>query len=232
MYTDEDMLMLSGIQHYRFCPRQWALIHLEQKWDENRLTIEGQIQHRHVDDPSYRQKCGDRIVLRSVHLVSYQLGLYGISDAIELVPTEDSVNSIHHPSYPGLWKPIPIEYKHGHPKQNEIDEVQLVAQVICLEEMYSIHLEYGDFFYWETRHRQEVEITPKLRRIVEDCAREMHSVFKSGIIPGFSVGKHCVSCSLKNVCLPELKKCTTVRNYLEKYLKNEEIAEYPVRDDA
>ena len=66
MYSEDDMLMLSGIQHYRFCPRQWALIHLEQQWDDNRLTIEGQLMHKHVDDPFYRQKCGDHITLRSV----------------------------------------------------------------------------------------------------------------------------------------------------------------------
>ena len=89
MYSEDDMLMLSGIQHYRFCPRQWALIHLEQQWDDNRLTIEGQLLHKHVDDPFYRQKCGDYITLRSVNIASHELGLYGISDAIELLPSDD-----------------------------------------------------------------------------------------------------------------------------------------------
>ena len=84
MYSEDDMLMLSGIQHFRFCPRQWALIHIEQQWDDNRLTIEGQILHKHVDDPFYRQKCGDQITLRAVNIASRELGLYGISDAIEL----------------------------------------------------------------------------------------------------------------------------------------------------
>ena len=86
MYSEDNMLMLSGIQHFRFCPRQWALIHIEQQWTDNRLTIEGQILHEHVDDPYYRQKCGDRITLRAVHIASRKLGLYGISDAIELLP--------------------------------------------------------------------------------------------------------------------------------------------------
>ena len=85
MYSEDDMLMLSGIQHFRFCPRQWALIHIEQQWDDNRLTIEGQILHKHVDDPFYRQKCGDQITLRAVNIASRELGLYGISDAIELL---------------------------------------------------------------------------------------------------------------------------------------------------
>lgn len=222
MYCDDDMLMLSGIQHYRFCPRQWALIHLEQKWDDNRLTVEGHILHTHVDDPFYRQKMGDYVMLRSVNLASYELGLYGVSDAIELRPSEDGNNSIHHPKYPGHWTPVPIEYKHGKPKPNEIDEVQLAAQVMCLEEMYSIHLCQGEFFYWETRHRLAVEITPDLRQIVRNCAEAMHSIMRSKRIPKMAVGKHCVSCSLKNICMPETSKCNSVRTYLENCLKNEE----------
>ena len=100
-YDDDDMLMLSGIQHYMFCPRQWALIHLEQQWEENRLTAEGQILHNNVDDPSYRQKNGDVITLRSVHIASHTLGLYGITDAVDLVPSDTPDNSIRHPQYQG-----------------------------------------------------------------------------------------------------------------------------------
>lgn len=132
------MLMLSGIQHFRFCPRQWALIHIEQQWDDNRLTIEGQIMHKHVDEPFYRQKCGDFITLRAVNIASRELGLYGIADAIELMSASTSENTICHPKYPGRWNPIVVEYKHGKPKRNEIDEVQLAAQVMCLEEMWFI----------------------------------------------------------------------------------------------
>lgn len=103
------MLMLSGIQHFRFCPRQWALIHIEQQWEDNRLTIEGHILHKHVDDPFYRQKCGELITLRSVDIASRELGLYGISDAIELHPSSSEENTIRHPKYPGLWKPVIVE---------------------------------------------------------------------------------------------------------------------------
>ena len=156
------MLMLSGIQHFRFCPRQWALIHIEQQWEDNRLTIEGQILHKHVDDPFYRQKCGNHITLRSVNIASKELGLYGITDAIELLPTEDSNDSITHPKYPGHWLPVPVEYKHGRPKKNEIDEVQLIAQAMCLEEIYNINIAYGAIFYAEIHHRVEIEITPHL----------------------------------------------------------------------
>ena len=130
MYGDDDMLMLSGIQHYRFCPRQWALIHIEQLWDDNRLTMEGILMHKHVDDPFYRQKCGEYIALRAVNVASHELGLYGVTDVVELHPSDDAANSIKHPKYPGLWQPYPVEYKHGKPKRDEIDEVQLAAQVM------------------------------------------------------------------------------------------------------
>lgn len=137
-YTEDDMLMLSGIQHYAFCPRQWALIHIEQQWSENLLTMEGQIMHQHVDDPFYRQKMGDHICLRAVSLASKELGLYGVSDIVELHPSEEEIDSITHPKYPGRWMPFPVEYKHGRPKHDDVDIVQLVAQAMCLEELYAI----------------------------------------------------------------------------------------------
>lgn len=162
MYSEEDMLMLSGIQHYMFCPRQWGLIHLSQVWEDNRLTMEGHLLHENVDNPFYRPKNGEVITLRSVHLASYELGLYGIADAIELLPSESSANSITHSKYPGFWHPFPIEYKRGHHKLDEKDEVQLAAQAICLEEMYGIHIEYGAFFYGETRRREVIPINEHL----------------------------------------------------------------------
>ena len=218
MYSEDDMLLLSGIQHYRFCPRQWALIHLEQQWDDNRFTIEGQLLHKHVDDPSYRQKCGDYITLRSVNIASHELGLYGISDVIELMPSDDVANTIQHLKYPGHWLTIPVEYKHGKPKKNEVDEVQLAAQATCLEEMYSIHVAYGAFLYGEIRHRVEVAITPRLRDIVRECAKEMHAIYQSRQIPMASKGKHCDKCSLKNICLPEINDCGNVATYLKNNL--------------
>ena len=93
-YDDDQMLMLSGIQHYMFCPRQWALIHIEQQWGENRLTAEGQLLHKNVDNPAFRQKNGDVITLRSVHIASHSLGLYGIIDAIRSTTCKLKVNSI------------------------------------------------------------------------------------------------------------------------------------------
>ena len=221
MYNDDDMLMLSGIQHFRFCPRQWALIHIDQQWEDNVLTMEGHIQHKRVDDPFYRQKCGDYISLRSVSIASHELGLYGVSDVIELHPTEGESNSIKHPKYPGLWLPYPVEYKHGRPKRNEVDAVQLAAQTMCIEEQYGISISYGAFFYAEIRQRVEIEIGEELREIVKECAKRMHEVFSSGCIPSAMQGKHCKKCSLSDVCLPHMSECTKVSYYLNTYLYEE-----------
>lgn len=219
MYSEDEMLMLSGIQHFKFCPRQWALIHIEQQWNDNRLTIEGQILHKHVDDPFYRQKCGDLITLRAVNVASRELGLYGILDAIELHPSLSFENSIQHPKYPGWWNPVVVEYKHGKPKKDEIDEVQLAAQIMCLEEIYAIHISYGIFFYGELRHRVVVNINDRLRDIVKQCARDMHEIFGKTIVPKADYGKHCDNCSLKDICLPKMRmNCTTVNTYLNKNL--------------
>lgn len=219
MYSEDDMLMLSGIQHFRFCPRQWALIHIEQQWEDNRLTIEGQILHKHVDDPFYRQKCGDYITLRAVHIASQELGLYGISDAIELLPSSNEKDSIRHPQYPGLWEPVVVEYKHGKPKKNNIDEVQLAAQVMCFEELYSIRIPYGIFFYAEIKHRVRMDITEELRHTVKQCANEMHTIYHKGIIPKAIYKKSCDRCSLKDICMPAMtNKTTTVNTYLKNNL--------------
>ncbi len=219
MYSEDDMLMLSGIQHFRFCPRQWALIHIEQQWEDNLLTTEGQILHKHADDPFYRRKCGDKIILRAVHIASHQLGLYGISDVIELLQSQSSEDTIRHPHYPGKWRPLIVEYKHGRPKRNEIDEVQLAAQTMCLEEMYAVHIPRGAFFYGEINHRVEVDITAGLREIVRQCAHEMHSIFSTSVIPKVKYRNSCERCSLKNICMAKsMSNCTSVNAYLHKNL--------------
>ena len=220
-YSDDEMLMLSGIQHFRFCPRQWALIHIDQQWDDNRLTMEGSLLHQHADDPFYRQKCGDHISLRSVSVASHELGLYGITDVVELHPAEDDANAISHPQYPGRWLPYPVEYKHGKPKRDEIDEVQLAAQVMCLEEQYGIRIDYGAFFYAGIRHRVEVQISDYLREVVATCAQQMHQIFSLGQLPVIKRGRHCEKCSLNNSCMPESSACTRVASYLKKNLYEE-----------
>ena len=221
MYTEEDMLMLSGIQHYMFCPRQWGLIHLSQEWEDNRLTVEGQLLHENVDNPFYRQKNGDIITLRSVHIASHELGLYGIADAIELLPAESSDNAITHNRYPGFWHPYPIEYKRGHQKPDERDEVQLAAQVICLEEMYGIHIEYAALFYGEVRRREVIHIDEQLRALTFECARKMHDAWSRRYFPKANKKPRCKKCSLVDICLPELEQRPSVSDYLKRNLYEE-----------
>jgi CRISPR-associated exonuclease Cas4 len=218
MYAEDDMLMLSGIQHYMFCPRQWALIHMEQQWTDNKLTIEGDILHRNVDNPFYRQKNGDTITLRSVHIASRQLGLYGISDAVELLPSDSAEDAITHDRYPGFWKPYPVEYKRGHSKLNECDEVQLAAQVICLEEMYGICIPYAALYYNEAKHREVISITDSLRRLTQQCADRMHEIYNSQQLPPASKQKSCKNCSLLDICMPELSNRAQVSSYLKRHL--------------
>ena len=221
-YDEDKMLMLSGIQHYMFCPRQWGLIHLSQEWEDNHLTAEGNILHTNVDNPNYRQKNGDTITLRSVHIASRTLGLYGITDAVELTLAESPQDAIIHPQYEGFWKPMPVEYKRGKKKATKCDEVQLAAQVMCIEEIYGIHIEYGALFYFETRRRDVVHISDDLRNLTRECAERMHEIFDSGIIPTIQHSQsHCNRCSLKDICMPEILGKAKVSSYLKKNLYEE-----------
>lgn len=221
MYAEDDMLMLSGIQHFVYCPRQWALIHIEQVWADNRYTAEGQILHKQVDDPFYRQKNGKYVSLRSVSISSKALGLYGFTDVVELHPSEKADNCICHPSYHGYWKPFPVEYKRGHTKPDERDEVQLAAQVICLEEMYDIRINYAYLFYWEVRRREEIAINENLRQMTKQYADEMHHIFRMGGVPKAEKSRKCHNCSLFDICLPETKVKSSVKYYLKKNLYEE-----------
>lgn len=214
-YSDEDMLMLSGIQHIAFCERQWALIHLEQAWAENHLTVEGSWLHRKVDDSDFIECRKDIISLHSVNLVSRKLGLYGISDVIELKKAISKDNSVTHPNYPGFWYYTPVEYKRGKPKPDNRDEVQLCAQAICLEEMYRIQINTGYLYYGETRHRVEVEFDSVLRDAVRSFAQKMHKLYETRKIPAANYRASCRSCSLFDICLPKtFSKIQSVDSYL------------------
>lgn len=215
-YGDEDLLMLSGIQHITFCERQWALIHLEQQWAENKLTVEGNWMHQKVDDPQCMSRNKGTVTLRSVTLVSRRLGLYGLSDVVEMATASSTdKNTIQHPKYPGNWQLIPVEYKRGKPKANQIDEVQLCAQAMCLEEMYKISIEKGFLYYGETRHREEVFFTDNLRCFAEDKSRRMHQLYEQRNLPVAVYKAHCKSCSLLDICMPKLfAKAPKVNVYL------------------
>lgn len=221
MFDPDDYLMLSGIQHYVFCPHQWAMIHIEQRWDDNRLTAEGQIMHSNVDNPAYRQKNGDSITLRRVAIASANLGLYGFSDAVELIPSATSEKSVTHPSYPGFWLMHPVEYKHGKPKPDLRDKVQVVAQAICLEEMFDTIIPECSIYYGESNSRITFEIDDDIRAFTRECAIEMHRIYDAGIVPDPIYRQHCRNCSLFDECMPKTPSHTTVNNYLKSNLYEE-----------
>ena len=218
-YDDDDMLMLSGIQHYVFCPRQWALIHIDQQWQDNGLTTAGTIMHQRVDDPFERMMLNGKCCLRAVPIASHQLGLYGITDAVELYPANGSDNAIQQPGLSGYWYPYPVEYKHGKPKVDDCDILQLVAQVMCMEEMYQIVIPEAALFYGSTRRRETVTIADNLRQQTMTTAEAMHNLFAATHLPAANKGKACRSCSLANICQPDIH--TNVAKYLKEHLYEE-----------
>jgi CRISPR-associated exonuclease Cas4 len=206
--------MLSGIQHIAFCERQYALIYIENQWEENVLTIQGHFLHERVDNPKEIEKREDIITLRSIYLISYTLGLYGRADVIELSKTNEFHNSILLPGYHGYWKVRPVEYKRGRPKPDVCDEVQLCAQAICLEEMYNLSIDYAYIFYGEPRRRLEVVLNDNLRQLTKDYATLMHDLYTKGQTPKPIYKPKCKNCSLYAICQPKL-------NYdVAKYYKN------------
>lgn len=217
-YTSDELLPLSGIQHFLFCRRQWALIHIERQWQENVLTVEGKLLHKRVDDPFFTETRSGTIIARAVPVASYTLGFSGVCDVVEFTESPQGVNLS---GRQGLYLPAPVEYKRGKPKINPVDEAQLCAQAICLEEMLAVSIPRGYLYYGETRHRVEVELTTELRTLVNQMAVEMHAYFRRGYTPRVKTSKACRSCSLADICLPALQEKTMpasqyIRQQLEK----------------
>lgn len=221
IYADEDMLQLSGIQHYVFCPRQWALIHLEQEWTDNRLTAEGSMLHANVDNPSVRETNGSpTLTLRGLKLASSRLGLTGIADAVEVEPLPDAPRSKKALLRSKRYTIMPIEYKRGRPKTTDCDRIQVAAQAMMLEEMLGVNITVGAIFYWEVRHREYFDITDSLRADVERCSVEMHTIIENGFLPSAHKSSSCRACSLVEICLPGISAKSAV-NYLNTMLHEE-----------
>ncbi len=209
--TDRDYLALSGIQHYAYCPRQWALIHIEQQWQENILTFKGRQFHEKTNQPFITEKRKNRIMARAVPIISHILGLYGIADVVEFQKVESGVTI---DARPGQWWPTPIEYKVGRPKLDSWDRLQLCAQAICLEEMFGLSLATGYLYYGKPRRRLEVNLNAKLRKETKQTAEQMHHTFAIGITPKAKHTAFCQNCSLARLCLPILSEKGKVDNYL------------------
>jgi CRISPR-associated exonuclease Cas4 len=196
IYSEDELLSLSGIQHFAYCPRQWALIHIESQWLENASTAQGRIVHRRVDDPYFQETRGLIKTERAIPLISWQLGLYGIADLLEIHKEE---------SGQGLTYSL-VEYKRGKPKPDDRDEVQLCAQAMCLEEMRDTVIESGCIYYDAVKGRETVMFTASLRQRVADLATLMHNYYAEGLTPAAVKSRKCINCSMANICLPKLGK--------------------------
>ena len=213
---DRDPLMLSGIQHFAYCRRQWALIHIEQQWAENERTVAGDIMHRRAHDAQQTELRGDKLTMRGVRIRSDAMNITGICDVVEFHRKPEGIELF---GYEGKWSVYPVEYKRGEPKLHDADELRLCAQAMCLEEMLLCRIEEGSLFYGETRRRERVIFTDELRQRVKQMFEEMHQYFMRGYTPSAKPDKGCNACSLKELCLPRLKKTPQVREYLNRHIK-------------
>lgn len=212
MYNPDDYLLLSGIQHFLFCKRQWALIHIENVWKENTYTIEGQILHEKADKPFLKEKRKNKIISRAMPISSKTLGLSGILDVIEFNKSDDGIKLKGRDS---LRKPTIIEYKRGKKKKYSYDECQLMAEAICIEEIFKTKLDYSYIYYGETDNRIKVEFDKDLRSLTIDTAEKMHQYYENKIVPKAELYRKCRLCSLNEECNPRLtKKPKNVKNYL------------------
>jgi CRISPR-associated exonuclease Cas4 len=207
MYTEDELIQLSALQHLVFCERQCALIHIEQLWSENLFTAEGRIMHDKVDTAN-RESRGNIRIEYGVPMRSLRLGLIGKADVVEYHRMDD-----------GTWIPFPVEYKRGKPKMDDCDKVQLCAQAICLEEMLNVEIKKGALYYGRTRRREDVVFDEKLRLETEDAAKKVHALIESGMTPKADYSKKCKKCSLYEQCMPKIS--SKVSNYLMKAVEAE-----------
>ena len=221
-YDEEDFLMLSGLQHFSFCRRQWALIHIEQQWSENLRTVEGEILHDRAHDSRFIEKRGDILVTRALPVHSAELGVSGVCDIVEF---QRSPCGIPLQSREGLWFPVPVEYKRGEPKQNDADRLQLCCQAMCLEEMLACEVPDGFLYYGETHRREKVEFTQALREQVREMLAEMHAYYSRSFTPKVKPSKSCNACSLKELCLPKLCGKLSAHAYIKARIQEDEECE-------
>ena len=209
MYSEDELVPISALQHLKFCERQCALIHLERLWEENRFTAEGRILHERVERGG-RETRGEIRTEYSVLLKSLRLGIAGIADVVEFHREEKT------------WRPFPVEHKRGRPKADRCDEVQLCSQALCLEEMLEVRIESGALYYGKTRHRKDVNFDKSLREETENTARRVHELFEKGITPAAEYGTKCKSCSLYDLCVPKSKsRYRSATNYLNRMIEAE-----------
>ena len=187
MAEEADPIMISALEHWSYCPRQCALIHVEQAFDENLYTMRGQAVHKRVDEPESEIVDGVRAE-RAVPLWSKRLGLIGKADVVEF----------HSDT------PCPVEYKHGPRREKEHDDLQVCAQAMCLEEMMGKEVPRGAIYHHSSRRRRELVFTTELRRHVEEAITGIRLMLESGTLPPPVNDRRCEHCSLKESCMPSV----------------------------
>lgn len=219
MYSEDDLIPLSALQHMHYCPRQCALIHVERVWIENRFTAEGRVMHKRVHGRS-REKDGDVRIVRSLRLRSLALGLSGVADVVEFHPAQagDPKPAENLPGLAGRWRVYPVEYKRGKRKRGACDRIQLCAQALCLEEMLDCQIVEGSLFYGKTRRRNVVPLDDELRELTAQTAKQVHEMIAVGHLPPPEKGPKCKSCSLAEQCLPDLPPARSAKTYLSRML--------------
>ena len=211
---EDDLLPISGLQHVAFCRRQCALIHLDQAWEENRLTAEGRLLHDHAHAPATELRDGI-LIARGLRLLCHRLGLSGMADVVEVHPEE---NGVALPGHRGGWRPFPVEYKRGKPKEHDADRIQLCAQALCLEEMLQASVNSGALYYAQPHRREAVEFSPALRAETESRAHDFRTLIRSGRVPPPVAGSWCRQCSLIDICQPF--GTSSARDYLLRHLED------------
>ncbi len=211
MYEEDEFLQLSGIQHFAFCRRQWALAYLEMQWQENVRTVEGKLLHEKAHDASIKEKRGDLLIVRALPVHSREIGISGECDVVEFHKSKDGAPLFGQKE---KYRAVPVEYKRGSPKKDDIDALQITAQALCLEEMLCCEIPFGYIYYGETRHREKISFDDALRKKVRDLFLEMHKYDAQQYTPKVKRSKKCNACSLKDVCLPVLNQDISVKDYI------------------
>ena len=216
MYTEEDLLPISGLQHMAFCERRWALVHLESQWAENRFTSEGKVIHERAHSGEVESRPGV-LIRRALHIHSFRIGLSGQTDVVEFYPAGEEQAGVPVEGQKGLWRPYPIEYKRSRDKGGRSSyRVQLCAQAMCLEEMLKTEVHEGAVFDRSSRRRQVVVFNAALREETERLAARMHALYAARVTPKAKYEKKCDSCSLYSICLPKTTGASSAQRYLKR----------------
>ena len=218
-YSEDDYLNLAGIQHFSFCQRQWALIHVEKQWMDNLRTVEGELLHKKTHDGYDFEKRGDILVSRGMPVFSKTLGINGVCDVVEFHLNKNGIQLF---GREGKYNVYPVEYKRGKPKGSNVDVLQLTAQAMCLEEMLCCEIKEGYLYYGETRHRVKITLNEAYRTEVRNALDLMHQYYARDYTPRVKFSKSCKACSLKDLCVPKLGKCKSVNDYIQDMIEEED----------